>query len=183
MKFIKIISNITSYFLFFTILFLVFINISSKASGGEPSLFGYQLKTVLSGSMEPTFQTGSIIAVKPGGEMNRFKAGDIIVFTNQENQLITHRILEVKGSGEQLHYITKGDNNNGPDRMPVFPQSIQAEYKDFTIPYIGYFLNFASSKAGTLFLIIPGLLLFTYSVFSVWRTISAIEMNTTKATK
>lgn len=35
---------------------------------GEPQVFGYQLKTVLSGSMEPEIKTGSIIAVKPGGK-------------------------------------------------------------------------------------------------------------------
>ena len=52
---------------------MTFVVISSKASGGEPQVFGYQLKTVLSGSMEPAFNTGSIIAVKPSRRSNNFK--------------------------------------------------------------------------------------------------------------
>ena len=61
----KWISNLITGVLFITLLFMLFVVISSRASGGEPAFNGYQLKTVLSGSMEPGIQTGSIIAVKP----------------------------------------------------------------------------------------------------------------------
>jgi signal peptidase len=38
--------------------------IPAKISGEQPEIFGYQLKSVLSGSMEPGIQTGSVIAIK-----------------------------------------------------------------------------------------------------------------------
>lgn len=70
--------------LFLLLIFMIFVVVSSKASGGEPTFLGNQLKTVLSGSMEPTFKTGSIIAVTPVSETARLKVKDIITFVKQE---------------------------------------------------------------------------------------------------
>lgn len=155
---------------------MAFVVISSKASGGEPSIFGYQLKTVLSGSMEPGIQTGSIIAIKPGGDMTRFQKGDVITFMQGPDKLITHRIEKVQGEGKNVKYVTKGDNNNAADSNPVLPNNVVGEYKGFTIPYIGYTMNFAQTKAGAaLLLVLPGLLLLIYSGITIWRTISEVE--------
>ena len=71
----KIVSNLITGILFLLLIFMIFVVVSSKASGGEPNFLGYQLKTVLSGSMEPTFMTGSIIAVKPVENAAEFKKG------------------------------------------------------------------------------------------------------------
>jgi signal peptidase I len=173
----KWLNHIITGLLTFTLIFMVIVVISSKASGGEPNIMGYQLKTVLSGSMEPEIKTGSIIAIKPSDNVNDFKKGDVITFLKEDNSLITHRILDVRGQGEQTQYITKGDNNEDPDGNPVLPQNVIGEYKGFTIPFIGYLLNFANSKQGTAtLLIIPGLLLLIYSIITIWRAIK--EMNT-----
>ncbi|KGA98948.1 signal peptidase [Alkalihalobacillus alcalophilus ATCC 27647 = CGMCC 1.3604] len=176
-------SRLISFVLFVSLVFMVFIVISSKASGGEPELFGYQFKTVLSGSMEPEFQTGSIIAVKPGGDMTRFQEGDIVTFMENENKFITHRVIDVVQSGEHVMYETKGDNNNAPDSALVLSENIIAEYVGFTIPYAGYVGNFAQSKEGAaLLLILPGLLLLIYSGFTIWQGISQLEKdNKTKS--
>jgi signal peptidase I len=171
------VSNITTILLSILLIFMLFIVISSKAAGGEPQVFGYQLKTVLSGSMEPGFKTGSIIAVKIAGETDKYKKGDVITFKKNEKDLVTHRIVEVIKSPDQVLYRTKGDNNKSEDLEPVLSQNVVAEYKGFTIPYLGYFMNFAQSKNGNLLvLVLPGLLLLGYSAFSIWRTISQIEI-------
>lgn len=172
----KIISNTVSAVLFIVFLLMVFLVVSSKASGGEPQFFGYQLKSVLSGSMEPGIKTGSVIAVKPGGDMTRFKKGDVITFKEDENKLVTHRVVEVKKSGEHVMYTTKGDNNNAADMEPVLSENVVAEYTGYTVPYVGYFVSYAQSKEGSaLLLILPGLLLLGYSVFTIWGTIRHLE--------
>lgn len=79
-KVMKIISNVITGVLFLLLIFMIFVVVSSKASGGEPNFLGYQLKTVLSGSMEPTFKTGSIIAVKPLSNTKNLKVKDVITF-------------------------------------------------------------------------------------------------------
>lgn len=152
--------------------------VMSKMSGSEPNFYGYQLKTVLSGSMEPSILTGSIVAIKPGGDMTRFTAGDVITFRADEKKLITHRIIEVtrnKLTG-QLLYRTKGDNNDAADLEPVDPANITGVYTGFTVPYAGYVLNFAGTKLGNVtLLIIPGVLLFLYALAYLWKTISTLE--------
>ncbi|ARK28920.1 signal peptidase I SipW [Halalkalibacter krulwichiae] len=169
-------SRLISFVLFVVLVFMVFIVISTKASGGEPELFGYQFKTVLSGSMEPEFKTGSIIAVKPGGDMTRFQEGDVITFMESAEKLITHRVVGVKQSGEHVMYETKGDNNNAPDSSLVLSENVIAKYEGFTIPYVGYVGNFAQSKEGAaLLLILPGLLLLIYSGITIWQGVSQLE--------
>lgn len=147
----------------------------TKASGGEPQLFGYQLKTVLSGSMEPGIQTGSIIAVKLAEDKTGFKEGDVITFM-EEDILITHRIIEVVHSGDSVLYRTKGDNNNAADMDPVQSVNVVAQYNGFTLPYAGYFINFTQSKNGAFLLLIPGFLLLLYSGFTIWKVLKQIEL-------
>jgi signal peptidase I len=176
----KVVSTSITVILYAVLFMMIFVVVSSKAAGGEPELFGYQIKTVLSGSMEPGIQTGSIIAVKPGGDLTRFKEGDVITFKEKENILITHRVLEVVKNGEHVMYKTKGDNNDAPDLEPVLSENVVAEYKGFTIPFIGYFMNFMNSKNGALMFIIPGILLIFYSGFTIWKAISAIDISSKK---
>ncbi|GGE77475.1 signal peptidase I SipW [Priestia taiwanensis] len=176
-KILKIVSSIMSTLLFLLMLSLAIVVISSKASGGNPTVMGYQLKTVLSGSMEPTFQTGSIIAIKPtedGGKS--YKKDDVIIFKEADNKIVTHRVVEVKGEGNNLSYVTKGDNNDGPDTNPVLAQNVIGHYTDFTVPYVGYLLDYANSKMGAaLLLIIPGIILLIYSGVSIFGAVRELE--------
>lgn len=177
-KALKIISNIITAILFINLILMAFLVVSSKASGGEPQAFGYQLKTVLSGSMEPTFQTGSVIAVKPlsSEESRALKKDDVITFQASEEKLITHRIIGVSSSGDHVMYETKGDNNKTADMEPVLSENVRAIYTGFTIPYVGYFIDFAQSKEGSaILLIVPGILLLGYSAFTIFQALRELD--------
>ncbi|MEK5214615.1 signal peptidase I SipW [Psychrobacillus sp. FSL H8-0487] len=178
-KTMKWINNIVSGILMILLISVATVVVISKASGGEPQLFGYQIKTVLSGSMEPDIQTGSIIGVKLAEEKNNFKKGDVITF-QEEKILITHRITEVVESGDSILYRTKGDNNNAEDMNPVISDNVVAQYTGFTVPYVGYFVNFSQSKNGALLLLIPGFLLLIYSAYTIWTVLSVIELRPKK---
>ncbi|QUW21203.1 signal peptidase I [Sporosarcina sp. Marseille-Q4063] len=175
-KIIKWINSIVTSILMVLLITVAALVVITKASGGEPQLFGYQLKTVLSGSMEPDIQTGSIISVKLAEDKTNFKEGDVITFMEEEGILITHRITEVVGSGDSVLYRTKGDNNNAEDMNPVLAENVVAEYTGVTVPYVGYFVNFSQSKNGAFLLLIPGFLLLLYSAFTIWRVLSQIEL-------
>lgn len=171
----KWMNNIATGVLFLLIISVAVMVMITKFSGGEPQVFGYQLKTVLSGSMEPDIKTGSIIAVKPGGDMTRFQENDVITFQDEDQKLVTHRIIEVVQSGENMLYRTKGDNNNSPDANPVLSDNVVAVYTGMTVPYIGYLINFAQSQNGAFLLLIPGLLLLVYAVYTIWKALSDLE--------
>jgi signal peptidase I len=175
-KLMKIASGLITTILAIILLFMVFVVISSKASGGEPSLLGYQLKPVLSGSMEPTFYTGSIIALKPVTDPNTLKKDDVITFKAPEDKLITHRIIDVVKNGEKMMYKTKGDNNRSADTDLVLPSNVVAKYTGVTIPYAGYLIDFTKSKNGALLLLIlPGILLLAYSAISIFRALKELD--------
>ncbi|MBB6450140.1 signal peptidase [Geomicrobium halophilum] len=170
----KLISGVTTALLFTLLIVTVFAVISTQAADGEPEVFGYQLKTVLSGSMEPGIQTGSIISIQPTEDQGQFEKGDVITFTNADDTLITHRIHEVQNEGQQ--YITKGDNNNTTDAEPVLAENVVGEYTGFTIPYVGYAIDFATSDQGAvLLLIVPGILLVIYSIVIIWRALRQMD--------
>ncbi|WP_031334998.1 signal peptidase I SipW [Virgibacillus sp. CM-4] len=171
---LKRIGNLLTTLLFILLLCMLFLVLVSKATGNETNLFGYQLKTVLSGSMEPNIETGSIIAIHTEGDKTQFHSGDVITFRTEDDMLVTHRIVEVIDNGNQ--YITKGDANDGKDLNPVLSQNVVGTYSGFTIPYIGYIMNFAETKEGAaLLLILPGILLLGYALFTIRRTIKEVK--------
>ena len=59
-----------------------------------PRLFGCQIYTVVSGSMEPAIPTGSIVYVKET-EASEVKKDDVIAFYGGDNSgaIITHRVV------------------------------------------------------------------------------------------
>ncbi|MDN3016813.1 signal peptidase I [Paenibacillus sp. BSR1-1] len=171
-------SRISSVIIYGLLICMIIAVISAKINGGTPKVFGYEIMTVLSGSMEPGIKTGSIIAVKPVSAPTNFKKGDVITFkaADNPNTLITHRIIDVQKVDTTVQYITKGDNNDSKDPSPVTAGNVVAEYKGFTIPIIGKIMAFIQSKTGAIYLlIVPGVLMVLWSVFSIWRAISKIE--------
>lgn len=176
MKIKKILNALVTTLLVMLFLIMLLAVLISKASGGEPSFFGYQLKSVLSGSMEPSIMTGSIIAIKPGGDLTRFEVGDVITYKESQDRLVTHRITEVVKNDSMVFYRTKGDNNDAGDLLPVQAQNVVGIYTGFTVPYVGYAMNVVSSKVGgMLVLVIPGVLLLMYSIVTSWKAISQLE--------
>ena len=89
--------------------------------------------------------------------MNSYRPGDIISFYAQYNgaqEIITHRIERLGGNV----YITKGDNNNTIDSVPVVPRLIIGKVVAI-IPYIGYWVMAVNSIAGKVFFIILPMLI------------------------
>ncbi|GGK00255.1 S26 family signal peptidase [Lentibacillus kapialis] len=173
-KIIKAINHIVTILVFAVLLTMLFTVITMRASGGEPSLFGYQFKSVLSGSMEPDIKTGSIIAVKETKDDYHFSKDDVITFKTENDKTVTHRIDQVRDNGQS--YITKGDANDAADLDPVLQENIIGLYSGFTIPYLGYVMNFVNSnEVAALLLILPGIYLVIYSIFQIGRALRAID--------
>ncbi|RSL30477.1 signal peptidase I [Salibacterium salarium] len=180
-KLLRFMSGTLTVLLFTALICMIVVVISSKASGGNPSIMGYEIKSVLSGSMEPTFQTGSVIAIEPTEDGTGYKEGDIITYQQEQDVLVTHRITNVSESGGDVIYETKGDNNDAVDMNPVLADNVVGKYVDFTIPYLGYLVDFANSQTGALLLlVVPGIIVFLYGIFSVWRELTKLEKKTQK---
>lgn len=180
-KILRMLNSLVTGVLFILLIGVAVLVLSTKLTGGDPQVLGYQIKTVLSGSMEPGIQTGSIIAIETVAEKDKgnFAKGDVITFIEEDEKLITHRITEVNETESGTIYTTKGDNNNAEDTNPVLSENVIGVYKGFTVPYVGYLVNFSQSKNGSIaFMIIPGILMLGYSGFTIWRAIREIDDKT-----
>lgn len=123
-------------------------------------LVGFQVFTVLSGSMEPTYHVGSLIYVK---EVDPFEleAGDVITYMLDEDTLSTHRIVEVVPDEEDpdvIRFRTKGDANEAVDGSLVHYKNVVGT-PVFTIPYVGYITDYIQNPPGRYFAIAGGLII------------------------
>jgi len=113
-------------------------------------LLGYQVFTVLSGSMEPEYHVGSLIYVKEV-DYTQLKPGDVITYLVSEDTIATHRITEVlidENDPTIRRYFTKGDANDKPDAVSVHCANILGS-PVVTIPYLGYVANYIQNPPGT----------------------------------
>lgn len=159
MKIVKKILNILVIIILVGIVILsgiVFIN-SKKNPNEIPSIFGYKPFVVLSGSMETEIYKGDLVIVKKI-DAKDLKENDIIAFRDDENYVVTHRIVEKTENNGNIQFITKGDNNNIKDDGYVVASQIEGIYK-FKIAGLGnvvMFMQRPSTLIITLVLIFAG---------------------------
>ena len=123
-------------------------------------LFGMQVFTVLSGSMEPTYQTGSLIYVKDVDHRD-LKEGDVITFMLDEDTVATHRIVGIvpdENDPSVIRYRTKGDANDAEDGSLVHYKNVLGK-PVFTIPKMGYVANYIQNPPGSYLTISGGAIL------------------------
>jgi len=171
----KIIEN-----LFFAVLLIVFGIIGALLLQGHLSpenriLDNYKTFVVLSGSMNPTFDAKSLIVVKPI-EASNVRVGDILTFRSSDtsNNNTTHRVVEINNEMGNLSFITRGDANNVNDPVPLYPQNIIGKVS-FSIPFIGFLINYASTRNGMFALVIfPASALIAYELIKILMELAKV---------
>ena len=98
---------------------------------------------VLSGSMEPTIDTGSICLINKNVNIKNVKEKDIIAFKLQDGTLVTHRVVEITDEG----IVTKGDNNEDVDSNLVNKNNYVGK-NIFWIPKVGYVVKAFQTTKG-----------------------------------
>ena len=111
-----------------------------------PKVLGYQMYTVISGSMEPAIPTGSLVYIK-GMEPRDVADGDVIAFYggHDSNAIITHRV--VKNRVVMGEFITKGDANEKEDMNPI-PYSNFLGRVELSMPVVGELAQMLTSMEG-----------------------------------
>jgi len=119
-------------------------------------LLGYQVYTVLSGSMEPEYSVGDLLYVKKT-DVNNINVGDPITFVlNEELVVATHRVVRI--DTEKQHFYTKGDANQTEDSSPVHFNNVIGVPK-FSIPLLGYVSDYIQNPPGMYITIGAGVVL------------------------
>ena len=123
-------------------------------------LFGLQVFTVLSGSMEPTYHTGSLIYVKKVDPYT-IQNGQVITFMLDEDTIATHRVVGIVPDEEDasvIRFRTKGDANETEDGGLVHYKNVIGT-PVFTIPYLGYVADYIQHPPGMYVAISAGAIL------------------------
>ncbi|MFL2096735.1 signal peptidase I [Marinilactibacillus psychrotolerans] len=139
---------------------LVIITVALATALVGVRLIGLDVYTVLSGSMEPTYETGSLIYVKDVNHQD-LAEGDPITYLIDEDTVVTHRIVEIVPDEEDasvIRYKTKGDANNAADGSLVHYKNVLGK-PVFTIPKLGYFADYIQHPPGMYVAIAAGAVL------------------------
>ena len=108
-KIIHVILNIVIAFIFLLVIVVGYNYMQLQIMHKDyANFFGYTVFEVSPGSMAKTINVYDVILVKITKDVNE---NDIVTYKN-EDELITHRIMEINGD----KIITKGDANNTEDR-------------------------------------------------------------------
>lgn len=126
----------------------------------------YKILIVQSGSMEPAIKMGAIVITKPQVD---YQKNDIITFSEPADPkvLVSHRIVGIEKKDGNTSYVTKGDANEDPDTEKRPEQSVVGKVL-FSVPFVGYLVNFAKTKNGLLMLIIiPSVLIVINEIINI----------------
>jgi len=139
---------------------------------------GWRLDAVLTGSMAPELEVGSLVFTR-SVEPETIAVGDIITFRPATNgpALITHRVIGI-GQSSSIYFETKGDANAAPDRSTVPARNLVGKVS-FHAPYWGFATEFLKTPLGFLFaLVIPGSVLIAVYTVSVYRALTSNRQET-----
>ena len=144
---LRIIKNIVCWTLIIILSFAVITFLLTRFAGGTPSLFGYTLQRVSSGSMVPEPEVGDVILSRNVGESDELKVDDIITFDGSDQfgeKNVTHRIIVAPYEANGVVMLqTKGDANYIADNPIAFSrvQSLMLKKLDFLRTIYDLFLS------------------------------------------
>ena len=115
-------------------------------------LLSAHLSVVVSGSMEPSFYRGDIVATENVDtygiqEFNPYtdvNVNDVVVYNAKwYSEPVIHRVIDIQQINGSKYYIIKGDNNEVQDPYPVSQDQIKSKVIKIgdsllIIPKLGY---------------------------------------------
>ena len=180
---IKKISRAVTTVLLVLLIILVVVMFITRIMGGTPSVFGYRMFAVTTGSMEPTLKVGDAILIKktPASQIHK---GDIITYKGSEDEMygkpITHRVVEEPEKiGGLYRFQTQGDVEGATLDPPFTSDRVEGKMV-LRIPLLGNVYNFFCKPYGLLTFMIIILFLFGYEMISLtvsYKTIDNIDID------
>lgn len=119
-KTLRIIKNVICWGVLAILVLTVIVFMGSKVNGKTPSLFGYSVLRVSTGSMQPELMIGDVILGKSVDNPTELKVGDVITYQGSgqtEGLLVTHKVIVApyKTADGTYKLQTKGVANDAPD--------------------------------------------------------------------
>jgi signal peptidase len=157
-------------------LLLVVLATAVSAVAVVPRVIGAVPLTVLTGSMQPTYNPGDLVVVRPVAA-EAIAVGDVVTFqpTSDDPTLVTHRVIEVRtgAAGAVSGFVTQGDANSAVD-APIVPDQVMGRVV-YAVPLIGHLTH---ATLGPQLAMVAGVALLGYGLAAV-----AVSGRTERRTK
>jgi len=137
----------------------------------DPTIFGYGIFTVASGSMTPALKVGDVIFVKKVSSADELEKGDVITFHGRgekEGKIVTHRIVS-EGVEEDGYITTCGDANNGATDTPITLDDVIGKVIRKSVVFSSLHTLFASKVGFALLVVIPLVIMLIYQFVNFVR--------------
>ncbi len=115
-----------------------------------PSLLGFQRYIITGGSMQGTYDKGSVVFEKvvPTAQL---RVGDVITYippaSSGVTNLVTHRIVAAQQGPKGIVYRTKGDANPSIDPWTFTLDRAEQAVVEFNVPQIGWALLYLADPS------------------------------------
>jgi signal peptidase len=134
-----------------------------------PTVTGHRSLTVLTGSMRPTLEPGSVVVdeiIQP----TEARVGDIVTFTDPANpeRQITHRLRDARVEGNTAYMVTKGDANDTVEEWDI-PVDGEIGRVVYNVPKLGYVRALVGTRQGYIVLTVALMLLGAWVLVDLWR--------------
>lgn len=153
-----------------TLLAVIALSALAVAAIG-PRLGLYRMETVLSGSMQPTFNPGDLIIVTPE-PVSQVHVGQIISYQIPigDHHVESHRVTRVERHGNQTIIESRGDSNAAADPWRAQLTSHTAWRERLVIPTLGWLIIWMRQPlAQHLSVIVIPFLLAAWWLLRIWR--------------
>lgn len=172
-RIIKLIKNIICWTLIAVLVFTLVVFFMSRINGSTPSVFGYSIFRVSSGSMEPELMVGDIILDKTVDNPEDLKVGDVITFKNNDygDMLVTHKIIKAPyEENGKLMLQTKGIANEVEDK-PICVDNVKG-IMICKVDYLDTVYNVFLSPWGLLILIALIVIIFFDEIITIVKILT-----------
>jgi signal peptidase I len=130
-----------------------------------------QLLTVASGSMQPALPLGSVVVVVPR-DADAVRIGDVITFSppGDDTRTVTHRVVEIRGTGDDVSVHTRGDANPVEDPWTLQFPSGRTWVVVADAPWVGRPWLWLAQPMHRELVLVPAALLVTLMwLTTIWR--------------
>lgn len=172
-RIIKLIKNIICWTLIAVLVFTLVVFFMSRINGSTPSVFGYSIFRVSSGSMEPELKVGDIILDKTVDNPEDLKVGDVITFKSSDygDLLVTHKVIKAPyEENGKLMLQTKGIANEVEDK-PISVDNVKG-IMICKVDYLDTVYNVFLSPWGLLILITLIVIIFFDEIITIVKILT-----------
>jgi signal peptidase I len=130
----------------------------------------WRLQPVLSGSMAPRIQTGSLVLATPE-PASAVRVGDVVIFRAPlaGHRLTAHRVISVVAHGRRPVIRTKGDANTAADPWQARIDGARIWIVRGDVPLLGYVTVFTQDRWPFLVLVLGIGALVIHALRRIWR--------------